>query len=83
MSPRAWGPCPSNGRSYGTRIDFVPIVLGQGRVRLELKPRVSEIDKSQTLVQGIPAFKKSDADTAVELGVGQTLAIAGFVQTPG
>ena len=68
-------------KNYGTRIDFVPIVLGQGRVRLELKPRVSEIDKSQTLVQGIPAFKKSDADTAVELGVGQTLAIAGFVQT--
>ncbi len=68
-------------KNYGTRIDFVPIVLGQGKVRLELKPRVSEIDKSQTLVQGIPAFKKSDADTAVELGVGQTLAIAGFVQT--
>ena len=68
-------------KNYGTRIDYVPIVLGHGRVRLELKPRVSEIDKTQSLVQGIPAIKKSDADTAVELEVGQTLAIAGFVQT--
>jgi pilus assembly protein CpaC len=68
-------------KKYGTRIDFVPIVLGNGRVRLELRPRVSEIDRSHAAVQGVPAIKESVVDTAVELGTGQTLAIAGLVQT--
>ena len=68
-------------KKFGTRIDFVPIVLGNGRVRLELRPRVSEIDRSHAAVQGVPAIKESVVDTAVELGVGQTLAIAGLVQT--
>ena len=68
-------------KKFGTRIDFVPIVLGNGRVRLELRPRVSEIDRSHAAVLGVPAIKESVVDTAVELGVGQTLAIAGLVQT--
>ena len=68
-------------KKYGTRIDFVPIVLGNGAVRLELRPRVSEIDRSHVAVQGAPAIKESVVDTAVELQAGQTLAIAGLVQT--
>jgi pilus assembly protein CpaC len=68
-------------KKFGTRVDFVPIVLGNGRVRLELRPRVSEIDRSHAAVEGVPAIKESVVDTAVELGAGQTLAIAGLVQT--
>ncbi|MGQ9576920.1 MAG: pilus assembly protein N-terminal domain-containing protein [Thermoguttaceae bacterium] len=68
-------------KDYGTRVDFVPIVLGNGRVRLELRPKVSEVDSTRTAVQGVPAIKESIVDTAVELGAGQTLAIAGLVQT--
>ncbi len=65
---------------YGTKVDFVPIVLGNGQIRLEVRPDVSEIDETRSPFQGIPAFKNNIVDTGVEIGAGQTLAIAGLVQ---
>ncbi len=65
---------------YGTQIDFVPIVLGNGRIHLDVRPTISEIDPSLT-VQGIPGLMERDAETGVELQAGQTLAIAGLVQS--
>ncbi len=66
-------------REYGTRVDFVAIVLGNGRIRLEVRPRVSEIDRANS-INGILAIKSRTVDTGVELQAGQTLAIAGLVQ---
>ncbi|HUT88766.1 MAG TPA: pilus assembly protein N-terminal domain-containing protein [Thermoguttaceae bacterium] len=65
---------------YGTRVDFVPIVLGNGRIRLEVRPEVSEIDESVT-VDDIPGLRTRTVDTGVELQAGQTLAIAGLLQS--
>jgi pilus assembly protein CpaC len=31
-------------KEFGTRVDFVPIVLGNGSIRLEVRASVSEID---------------------------------------
>ena len=67
-------------KDYGTRLDFVPIVLGNGRIRLEVRPSVSERDDCQRRRQGIPALRTREAETGVELRAGQTLAIAGLVQ---
>ena len=64
---------------YGTRIDFVPMVLGNGRIRLEVRPSISEIDRS-LLVGTTPGIKERVVDTGVEMQAGQTLAIAGLVQ---
>jgi pilus assembly protein CpaC len=66
-------------KEYGTRVDFVPIVLGNGRLKLEVRGAVSEIDKSLT-VGGVPALKNRVVDCGVELRAGQTLAIGGLVQ---
>jgi len=66
-------------KQYGTRIDFVALVLGNGRIRLEVRPLVSEIDAANS-VGNIPAQKTREVDTGVELQAGQTLAIAGLVQ---
>ena len=69
-------------RQFGTRIDFVPIVLGNGTIRLEIRPEVTEIDPSlRDAVTGVPGFRQRMADTAVEMKAGQTLAIAGLVFT--
>jgi pilus assembly protein CpaC len=68
-------------KSYGTRVDFVPFVLGNGKIRLEVRPQVSEVDNTRSLVAGVPAIKVRETDTGVELEAGQTLAIAGLVQT--
>ena len=66
-------------KEYGTRVDFVAIVLGNGRIRLEVRPRISEIDPV-TSINGQLALRTRTADTGVELQAGQTLAIAGLVQ---
>jgi pilus assembly protein CpaC len=66
-------------KDYGTTIDVVPIVMGNGRIRLEVRPSVSEIDESFS-VGGIPALKIREVETGVEMKAGQTLAIAGLVQ---
>lgn len=70
-------------RNYGTQVDFVPIVLGNGAIRLEVRPLVSELDDARgTTVNGttVPAIILRQVDTAAELRAGQTLALAGLVQ---
>lgn len=66
-------------KPYGTQINFVPIVLGNGRIRLEVRPQVSEVDASRGL-NDQPAFRTRQVDTGVEMKAGQTLAIAGLIQ---
>jgi len=65
--------------TYGTRLDFVPIVLGNGRMHIDLRASVSESDPTNS-INGIPAFKSREVETGVELRAGQTLAIAGLIQ---
>jgi pilus assembly protein CpaC len=82
--PAALGQPPGiQFQEYGTQIDFVPIVLGHGNIHLEVRPSVSELDFSNSLtIAGttVPALRTRYADTAVELKVGQTLALAGLIQ---
>jgi pilus assembly protein CpaC len=67
-------------KEFGTQVDFVPIVLGNGLVRLEVRPIVSEIDPSlRDSVTGTVGFRTRRADVGVEMRSGQTLAIAGLV----
>ena len=69
-------------REFGTIIDFVPIVKGNGRIHLEVRPHITEIDPSlRDPVTGTPGFRTRSVDTAVEMMSGQTLALAGLIQT--
>jgi pilus assembly protein CpaC len=69
-------------REFGTRIDFVPIVLGNGVLRLEVRPDISQVDSSlRDSVTGTVGFRSRRADTAVEMKAGQTLAIAGLIES--
>jgi pilus assembly protein CpaC len=81
--PTGFGNIAINFRDFGTQIDFVPIVLGNGGVRLEVRPRVSEIDPTLSITiagTSVPGFRIREVDTGVELRFGQTLAIAGLLQ---
>ncbi len=81
--PGSLGQSTIEWKKYGTQVDFVPIVLGNGNIRLEVRPRVSEIDDSRSVtINGIsvPALRVREVDTGVEMQAGQTLAIAGLVQ---
>jgi pilus assembly protein CpaC len=67
-------------RDFGTQIDFVPIVLGNGNIRLEVRPDITEVDPSlRDASTGVPGFRRRYADTAVELKAGQTMAVAGLI----
>jgi pilus assembly protein CpaC len=84
LAPAGLGTVSVEYKRYGTQVDFVPIVLGNGRIRLEVRPRVSDIDLARSITvngQTIYAFNTREVDTGVELEAGQTLAIAGLVQT--
>ena len=51
----------------------LPIVLGNGMIRLEVRPDITEIDPSlRDTVTGVPGFRQRTADTAVEMRAGQT-----------
>jgi len=81
--PQSLGTASIEYKPFGTQIDFLPIVLGNGNIRLEVRPRVSEIDDTRSVVIQdfvVPALTVRQADTAVEMKAGQTFALAGLVQ---
>jgi pilus assembly protein CpaC len=81
--PQSLGTASIEFKPFGTQIDFLPIVLGNGNIRLEVRPRVSEIDDSRSVIIQdfvIPALTVRQVDTAVEMKAGQTFALAGLVQ---
>ncbi len=83
LVPQSLGTISVEYREFGTRVDFVPIVLGNGRVRLEVRPQVSEIDPARSVTINsttVPGLRTRWADTAVEMNAGQTLALAGLIQ---
>ncbi len=69
-------------KQYGVSLAFVPTVLADGQINLRVRPEVSELttDGAVTLnnIQ-IPAIKVRRAETTVELGSGQSFAIAGLL----
>ena len=82
--PSGLGQSTIEFKPFGTQVDFVPIVLGNGNIRLEVRPRISERDDANGVDQNgfrVPALKVREVDTGVELKAGQTLALAGLVQT--
>jgi pilus assembly protein CpaC len=69
-------------QSYGVKLNFIPVVLGNGRIRLKVAPEVSDLDHANGVqLDGfnIPAFTTQNLQTVVELGEGQTFCLAGLL----
>lgn len=70
-------------KQYGIQLNFTPTVLGDGRIRLQCMPTVSELDYSNAVeFDGftIPGLTTRTVNTTVELAEGQTFALAGLLQ---
>src|SRR5262245_15126301 len=68
---------------FGTRLNFVPIVLGNGKIHLEVEPEVSVLDAAAGTVIGgtvVPGRTTQRVRTTVELEAGQTFVIGGLIQ---
>ncbi len=74
-------------KQFGVSLSFVPTVLSPDRLNLRVRPEVSELSQngaiSVPLGNGtvtIPALRVRRAETTIELGSGQSFAIAGLLQ---
>lgn len=70
-------------REYGVRLEFTPEVLSKDKISLTVSPEVSELSQIGSIaIQGfnIPSLTTRRAQTTVELGSGQSFAIAGLLQ---
>lgn len=71
-------------RPFGVELNFLPTVIDDDLINLNLKTTVSSIDKdtSFTTTSGLQlsAFKVRRASTTVEMRDGQSFAIAGLLQ---
>lgn len=78
----AFGSITIEFKQFGVGVQFTPTVLGPDRIHLQVAPEVSEPDFTLGISVGgqtTPGFITRRASTAVELGDGQSFAIAGLL----
>ena len=76
-------------KEFGVGLQFLPVVLGSGRVNLKLNISVSELTGTNNVVLDgarhdgrrflVPSLSKRSASATVELVDGQTIGIAGLI----
>ena len=69
-------------KEYGIGLVFTPVVMSEGRISLKIETEVSELTNQGAVVLNniqIPALKKRQANSTVELPSGGSLAIAGLL----
>jgi pilus assembly protein CpaC len=71
-------------RPFGVELTFTPVVVDQDIINLSINAAVSSIDPANGLSTGddvvIPAFKRRETATTVEMRDGDSFAIAGLLQ---
>jgi len=70
-------------KQVGVLLHFTPTVLAGDRISLKVKPEVSEVDSTRSVVingDEIPGFSTRRVETTVELGSGQSFVIGGMVR---
>lgn len=70
-------------RDYGVRLDMRPTVLEGNRIRLKVRPEVSNLSTEVNLGStGLlaPSLQVRSAETTIELASGESFALAGLIQ---
>lgn len=71
-------------REFGVKLEFTPTVMNSGRISMHVKPEVSDLSTAGAIrISGIsiPSISTRRAETTVELGSGQSFAIAGLIRS--
>jgi hypothetical protein len=80
-SPKGKGNTPTQFKKYGTMVDCNPTILNNGRIRLELRAEVAELDREHSVViagQTVPGVQTSMVDTTCEMKSGQVVVLGGL-----
>ncbi|WP_042695543.1 hypothetical protein, partial [Azospirillum sp. B506] len=70
-------------KQFGIGLNFTPTVLSPDRISLSVRPEVSELSEAGAVTIGsiqIPGLSVRRVETTVELGSGESFAIAGLLQ---
>lgn len=81
--PQALGTVAIEFKPFGVGLNFTPTVLDSGRISILVNPEVSELDYDLGVTINswkIPGLTTRRATTTVELGNGQSFAIAGLIK---
>jgi pilus assembly protein CpaC len=84
LVPQGLGTATIEWREFGVRMEAVPIVLGNGRLRLDIAPEVSDRDFSNAVnLNGtiVPGLTTRRVNTQVEMRFADTLMIGGLIST--
>jgi pilus assembly protein CpaC len=85
-------PVPQGGQSnsitimykqFGVSLAFTPTVMSDNKINLKVEPEVSQLSSTGSVTLSgfnVPALTTRRAETTVELGSGQSFAIAGLLQ---
>lgn len=80
--PQGLGTVAIEYKDFGVKLNFTPVVLSDNRISINVAPKVSELDFTTAVrFSGfvIPGLTSRGASTTVELGDGQSFAIAGLL----
>lgn len=70
-------------KPFGVALDFTPTVLSDNRINLVVRPEVSELSTTNSIILDgwqIPGLTVRRVETTVELASGQSFAIGGLLQ---
>ena len=70
-------------KQFGVALNFTPVVLSKDKISIKVVPEVSDIDYTTAVrLEGyvVPGLRVRRASTTVELGDGQSFAIAGLLR---
>ena len=84
LIPQGIGQTSIQYREFGISIEAVPVVLGNGRIRLDIAPEVSDLDFANGVtLDGIrvPALSTRRVNTQAEMMFGETLVLGGLIST--
>ena len=81
--PQGLGTVAIEYKPFGVGLVFTPTVLSENKISIQVSPEVSDIDLSTAIqLSGfvIPGLRTRRASTTIELGDGQSFAIAGLLR---
>jgi len=70
-------------KKFGVSLAFTPTLIGGDRINLHVRPEVSQLSNANSVTLNnfeVPSLVTRRAETTVELGSGQSFAIAGLLQ---
>ncbi len=75
--PQGLGNTTIEFKPFGTKLDIVPFLHGQGLMTLQVRAEVSEVANDLGSDLDVPGFRVRRVNTGVKMKAGHTLALAG------